>query len=211
MGYKAVLFDLDGTLVYTDKEYRHDVTIKTIKEMNGKIPAENILDKFWFETGREKVIEKFFCLEPKAFWEAFRKHDLTEKRKKSTRPFDDTGFIAELREKKFKTAIVTGSPKHIAEMEIGLVGKENFDAVILANHWENRLPKPHPESIEHCLKILKVKKSEAVFVGNADEDIIAAQNAEILDVFIERKEHFFPEIKPSFSISSLFELRKILE
>lgn len=211
MALKGIIFDLDGTLVYTLAAYRHEVVSKTIKELEGNVPEAKIIDKFWFEMQREKIIKEQFNLESLLFWETFRRHDLADKRKKFTRAFNDTSFVKELRNNNIKTAIVSGAQPNIAEMEVGLIGRKNFDAVLLANQWENRRPKPHPESLEHCLKMLELKKSEAVFVGNSDEDIIAAQNAGILDVFIERKEHFFPEIKPSLVISSLLELKKFLE
>lgn len=69
-----------------------------------------------------------------------------------------------------------------------------FEMVVTALDVKN--PKPHPESIEKIIEAFKLKKEEAVFVGDSDVDkqtaessgvrFVAYKNREIAnDLFIE--------------------------
>ena len=74
------------------------------------------------------------------------------------------------------------------------------------------MPKPHPEGLEKCLNALGAKKQESLFIGNAEEDVLTAKNAGILDVFLRRGEYDFKldKIRPSVIIDSLYGLRSVL-
>jgi FMN phosphatase YigB (HAD superfamily) len=61
-----------------------------------------------------------------------------------------------------------------------------------------------------CLNFLGIKKSESMFVGNGEEDIIA-RNAQVFDVLLKRGEYEFTDIQPSLTINSLYDLRNLLE
>ncbi len=68
MTYRAVLFDLDGTLVHTAPEHRYKLVGQTLKKLGVNVPSSSI-DKFWFEGRRNTVIKEHFGLEPDLFWE----------------------------------------------------------------------------------------------------------------------------------------------
>ena len=82
--------------------------------------------------------------------------------------YDDVDFIQDLRKKGYKTGIVTGAPIHIASLEINMLGKHNFDAIVIADNVNWIKPKPHPHGLHECLTLLKSKEEEAVYIGNAD-------------------------------------------
>ena len=205
----AVLFDLDGTLIYTPYEYRQIIVSKVLEDMEIKTCCMEDINMFWYGTDRSGIIKKHFGVKPGLFWESYREHDTVELRKQFVRPYDDVDYIHELRKRGIKTAIVTGAPPNIADMEIEILGRDNFDAVVIASPLNGRQPKPNPECIEECLGILNVKKSKAVYVGNAEEDIMAANNAGLPGILIDRGEfpYDFTKIKPLFIIDSLYKLR----
>jgi len=210
MKYKAVIFDLDGTLVHTTPEYRYKVVPQTLTEF-GVIASKENIDKFWFgHPDREIVIRDHFGVAPELFWKEFRKNDDINLRIKESRTYPDIDFLAELKEKGYKLGIVTGAPEHIAYPEIKLIGEDNFDSIILAHEFKGIRSKPDPQGLFECLKILKLRPEEVIFVGNGDEDILAAKNAGIFDVLLLRGEHDFIKQAPSVFINSLYELRKIL-
>ncbi len=210
MIYEAVVFDLDGTLVHTTPEYRYQILGQTLKDLGATSSNRNI-DRFWFEARRDAIIQEHFGLDPKQFWETYRKHDTTELRRQFTKLYDDVDFVKELRQNSYKTGIVTGAPMHIASLEIGMLGEGDFDSVILAQTSNGIKPKPHPHGLESCLEILGVDRSKAIYVGNADEDVATAKNAQVYDVLLVRGEHEFPDINPSLTIHSLYGLRQLLE
>ena len=208
MRFKAVIFDLDGTLVHTTPEYRYKIVRQVLNDFDMKV-QNNFIDRFWFESRRKQIIKEHFKLEPELFWKAYAKYEDLDFRRACISAYHDIDFISELRDNGFRTGIVTGAPQFIAEMEIGLIGRHNFDSVIFQDILKNK-PKPHPDGIHECLKLLGLTERETVFVGNSDEDMLAAQNAKMLDVMIDRKEHEFPHVTPSLTISSLYELRPLL-
>ena len=114
---------------------------------------------------------------------------------KFTEPYGDVNIVGQIKEKGIKIGIVTGAPSHIMDLEIGMLGEENFDAVVSAHTINGITPKPHPHGLEECLNLLDISKDKAMYVGNADEDILTARNAGVFDVLIDRKEHEFLDIK----------------
>jgi len=72
-------------------------------------------------------------------------------------------------------------------------------------------PKPHPEAVLKCLKLLHVNPGMAMFVGNGEEDILAGKRAGVTDVFIDRGEHNLLTVMPSHTIKTLPEVLKLAE
>lgn len=210
MKYEAVIFDLDGTLVHTKPEYRYKVVGQTLKELQAQYTQHHI-DRFWFEARRDEIIREQFGIDPDIFWPIFRKYDSTELRQQFTKTYEDVGFIKELKKSGYKTAIVTGAPDHITELEVDMLGKENFDHVLMATEKYGIRRKPDPHGLQNCLKILGIAPDRAIYIGNADEDVHAAKNANMLDVLVLRGEHEFSDIRPSLSINSLYDLKGLLE
>jgi phosphoglycolate phosphatase-like HAD superfamily hydrolase len=209
MNYKAVIFDMDGTLVHTSPEYRYQIVGRVLEDLNGKHSKEGI-DRFWFESRRDEIIQEYFGLEPSLFWETYRRYDSMELREKFAKPYDDIDFIQELKKAGIKRGIVTGAPVHIASVQISMIGEEYFGGIVVAQSSNGIKPKPHPHGLEECLKILEVKNTEAMYVGNADEDVMTAQNAQVTSVLILRGEHPVVGVSPDIIINSLYDLREIL-
>ena len=209
MKYKACIFDLDGTLVHSSPEHRYLVVGKTLKKLGTETSREDI-DRFWFEARRDEIIEEIFKVNKEQFWSLFRKYDDPKIRLNFTKAYSDVEVIKEIRSAGMKTGILTGAPIHIANLEIGLLGKENFDVILSTHDSEEIKPKPDPSGLIKCLNFLNVRKGDSLYVGNSDEDILAAQSAGIYDILLDRKEHEFPEVNPSLKINSLYELRDFL-
>jgi len=209
MDYNTFIFDLDGTLVHTTPEYRYQIVGQTLSDL-GKSSSQQNIDRFWFEARRDEVIREQFGLEPSLFWITYSGYDTTELRAQFTKLYDDVDFIQELKQRGFKTGIVTGAPVHIASLEIGMLGEKQFDGIVIANSANGIQPKPHPHGLEECLSLIGASSDKSIYVGNADEDVETAKNAGVYDVLLVRGEHEFPEINPSLRIHSLYELRQLI-
>lgn len=204
-----MIFDLDGTLVYTTHEYIGKVVFNTLQEF-GISPSREHIKNFWFGTDRNNIIREHFGVDNDLFWKTFRKHDKPENRKLHAFPYSDIDIIPELRSRGFKTGIVTGASQDIIDMCMGILGRENFDAVVRAQLSSGVRPKPNPHGIYVCMEQLGVKKTEAVYAGNAAEDVLAAKAAGVFDVLVDRGEHEFPDVSPSARIKSLYEMKGLL-
>jgi len=97
MGYEAVVFDLDGTLVHTAPEYRYLVVGQTLRDL-GVVSSNHNVDRYWFEARRDRIIQEQFGVEPEQFREILGKYDAVELRRKFTKAYDDVDFIQELRQ-----------------------------------------------------------------------------------------------------------------
>jgi len=204
---KAIIFDLDGTLVSVNAEYRHKIIGKSLQEL-GKIVSKEQMDMFWFMHNRNEVI-RTWDVKPQDFWLHFRKFDSLDHRRATSFAYDDVSCLPKLKKKGVKLALLTGSPSHIMEMSLEFLDRNWFDVVVSAHEFNGINVKPHPEGAYECLKKLGISAEDAIYVGNADEDILTAQNAGIYSVLIDRKEHK-NALKADMRIESLYELEKMI-
>ena len=80
MEYKAVIFDLDGTLVHTMPEYRYTIVGNALKSIGIKTTS-HLIDRFWFESRRDEIIKEHFGIEPGIFWKNYREREDPEIRR----------------------------------------------------------------------------------------------------------------------------------
>ena len=209
--FNTFIFDLDGTLVNTSPGFRHAILGQTLGELGVPVPEDRIIDDFWYGEGRDQLIRSYFGLDPQKFWAVYSRYDTVELRKQFTEPYSDVDIIKELKERGYKVGIVTSAAQHIIALETGMIGRGNFDEIVSLNFGQGIPPKPDPRGLEICLSRLKSRKEEAIYGGNASEDVRMAQNAHVFDVFVDRREHEFPGLNPSLTIYSLYELRQFYD
>src|SRR3989344_1062148 len=215
MVYRACIFDLDGTLVHTTPEYRYDIVGRILKNLGVSCASQEMIDAVWFRSNRNGTIERGFGVSPVEFWEVFREYDTSESRKKSIQAYDDVIMLKELKGRGVSIGVVTGAPRRIAHLELELVERvldaNYIDYLVLARRDSGIEPKPHPHGLHVCMGLLGIEPNHTPYVGNGDEDAIAARAAGALDVIIDRGEHAFDHPQPpSRVIRSLYELREIV-
>jgi HAD superfamily hydrolase (TIGR01549 family) len=209
---KAVLFDLDGTLVSTRPEYRYFVVTSALEDLGVLEGKKYDIDRFWFAHDRDTTIAERFGVNPvSSFWKAYKSYDTPELREQWTEAYDDVPpALGMLKERGLRLGIVTGAPPRVVPVELALIDKDKFDAVIFARKDHGLELKPHPAGIEECLRQMHIPNNKAIYVGNAREDIECARNAGVLDVLIDRGEFKFEGLEPSMTIKSLYELEGLI-
>ena len=210
--YKAAIFDLDGTLVYTLPEYRQQVVGGICAKLGITKYPDWFVDKFWFFGDRAQTIKDALGIESGSFFRLYNQEDTQAGRKLYTRKFPDVDFLDELKQSGYKLGVVTGGSPHVMDVNLDTLGRDNFDAFVSANPFAKPPlpPKPDPVGLYRCLEKLGVQPSEAFFVGNGEEDVGVAQNAGVFDVLILRGEHEPPKVNASMRIMTLYELRALL-
>jgi phosphoglycolate phosphatase len=208
---KAILFDLDGTLVSTKAEYRYHVVGSALKQL-GRTALKAHIDTFWFEGNRDETIRSLFNIDPLLFWKAYTVYDLSEVRCEHTIVFEDIVVLQQLRQKGIQVGIVTNAPSRIAHSEMELIGSHLIDDIVVTDESRGIRPKPAPDGINVCLENLSTTAEHALFVGNSVEDIEAARAAGVRDIYLERDEykHEITLTIPSRSIRNLEELLEIV-
>lgn len=175
---KAVLFDLDGTLLDTAQDFHESLN---------DLRAEENLEPLSFETVRAQVSHGghalvrlgFGVLSPEAH-EAMRMRLLNIYRKrlaKHTRLFEGGDeMLTELERRGLAWGIVTNKPGWLTDpllIEVKL--SERAKAVVSGDTLPER--KPHPSPLLLAAKTIGVAPGECVFVGDAERDCQAAQAA----------------------------------
>ncbi len=181
---KAVLFDLDGTVLQIDWDLGYEM--KFVREFAARhhIIVENegineavaeVRFKLKKERDRKEYLRMLFELE----------QEMIEKRGVELCP-GAKEIVRRVKFARIKTAIVSNNFHEHAVMLLDKYGLlEYFDQVICYD--DVLAPKPSPEGILEALRRLKVKPQEALFVGDGRvTDLEAAQAAGVDAVIIDR-------------------------
>jgi 2-haloalkanoic acid dehalogenase type II len=194
MKAKVILFDFWGTLVENgifpspSKQVKYILRIKDpFTDFILKFEKSFMTDKFQNLTeGFEKVISDFGLNSPD-----FVKDKLVGMWNKNTilaKPFPDTVQVLKaLKDEGVKIALLSNAdPFSIDQVLEKYKLKELFDGIYLSyNHGKL---KSEGELFEIALKDLKMKKEDALMVGDSIEsDIKGAENAGIKSVLLDRK------------------------
>lgn len=168
---KIILFDLDGVLFNTKKNMEHswnDVKKKFGINVNFKfyfnqigIPFNQILKKLHIDKNKKKI--ELFYKKKSIFYNRFVK---IYPNVKTTLEY--------LKNKKYKIGIVTSKDKFRTAKLIKSY-KLEFSVVICPS--KKLRGKPFPDPINKALKNVKVKHQNAFYVGDTENDLLAAKKS----------------------------------
>ncbi|SDI68215.1 phosphoglycolate phosphatase [Pseudobutyrivibrio sp. 49] len=179
MKYEAILFDLDGTLLYTLEDLTDSINYMLAKY---GFPTHSIDDvRRFVGNGLRKLVERalpeganyeHFEEFLKEFIEYYNCHNLIK-----TKPYDGvmetTGKLVEMGK---KMAIVTNKGQTASDSLIDDFFAPNITIVVGDDGIHKR--KPDPEPIEIALKKLGISdKSKVLYVGDSEVDAATAENA----------------------------------
>jgi len=191
---KAVLFDLDNTLVNFIRfkkiciEAAIDSMIKSglgisksraRKIFNELFKEINLDDRKIFQKFLRKAIGKVDMKILSSGIVAYRKARIN-----AYYTYPNVKFVlSSLRKKDIKTAIVSDAPRLKAWIRLTEIGLQNmFDVVVTFD--DTKEIKPSPKPFLKALKKLRVKPEESIFIGdNIERDIVGANRLGIISVF----------------------------
>ena len=206
--YETALFDLDGTLVHTEREYYLTIMNNIIKELKLPQVTDEIIDGFWNSMDKFSFAQENFHVPLETIWSTLRKYEDLDFRKKLTKAYNDVNYLERLKSLGFKLGLVTGASERICKLELSML-PVTFDTIILARPTYGVKLKPDPEGILMALRNLNGNLESAFYVGNATEDVLAAKSAGVLDISIERGTNKI-EAVPTRWINSLYDLEFII-
>ncbi|MDX9692278.1 MAG: HAD-IA family hydrolase [Acholeplasmataceae bacterium] len=180
---KAILFDMDGTILDT----LTDIWIAVNHAFNIKGFREQSLDKVRQSVGNgamtliKRVVPNHLSDEEiKEVFDIYQ-HYYDQHHTKHTGPYPGVmSLLYTLKDRGYKLGVVSNKFEHLVEA----LNHDIFNGIFDISIGETKgVPiKPAPDMLYRALDILKVAKNEVVFVGDSDTDIITAQNADILSV-----------------------------
>ncbi|WP_458700176.1 HAD family hydrolase [Sulfurospirillum sp. 1307] len=178
--YKAVIFDLDGTLLDTIEDLK--ISCNYVIEQFGIKPFSTSEYKLLVGKG---AVQLFKDLLPNASeddrklaLEMFEKH-YAKQYSKNTKPYNDINkLLTFLQTKGIKIAVLSNKPHAFTKKcVLKYFNNWKFDAVYGVREGIPR--KPSPEAVFEIMQELHVKPEETLFVGDTKVDMQTAKNANI--------------------------------
>ncbi len=211
---KAVLFDLDGTLLDTVPDIQ--ACVNDMLRRHGYPEIDYAQTCAYVGDGAKMLIERAL---PKgapdldACYEDFRTH-FAASRNELTRLYpDETEVLSAIRARGLKVGVVTNKPQDAAENVLGqFFPKDYFDFV---GGDSGMFPcKPDPSLARYAALSMRLAPAECAFVGDGETDARVARNAGMCGIsalwgYRTRKQ--LEEAGATRFAASFRELQKILE
>lgn len=174
---KLFIFDLDGTLLDSDK-----MIIDTFKHLydiynNGIYPSEDYMHSFSGPPIKITLKREFPNIDEKELLDTYGSISLLYY-KDNIKLFPNVKeMIENLKKNNIKVAVVTSKSKDKVEYTFKLLNIEDlFDYVVSVNDVNN--PKPSPEGVFKVMDKFKIfNKDDIVYIGDSQIDYLTAKNA----------------------------------
>ncbi|RJQ15702.1 HAD family hydrolase [Candidatus Woesearchaeota archaeon] len=209
---KAIFFDLWGTLVETTVYPSPIRQVKYILGIQGTFQDYILTFEQIFMTKTFSSLEEGFREVCKAFDIEPTKDQLDQliglwnKKNLISKPYPETLEVLEKLHKKFKLVLISNTDCFSTEQTLDKFDMTKYFEKIVVSYKEGKL-KSHPELFANALKELKIKKEDAIMIGDSIEsDMEGAQAAGIKGILIDRKDRREYEHK----IMSLLEIEDAL-
>lgn len=215
---KAVIFDLDGTLVDTIKDLSDAINL-SLKQNGYSIVYSIDQTKELIGSGIRNLCAK--ALEPfsssdedveKVLNSFMHNYDLMQLN--NTKPYEEMeNVLYYLKQKGIKLAVLSNKKYENTLYIVTHLFKENTFDVIYGKK-EGYPLKPDTKALYSVIDKLNVKKEEVLYVGDSDVDMKTAINGNLKKVAVTygyRSEDILKEYNPEYCISSPIEIKKIIE
>ena len=173
--HKAIIFDIDGTLTFTNRLIFDSFNHITEKYLGKRLsdeeiialfgPTEDVILKQMFPDKYEEV--------RKDYYEYYNNnHDIAQLYKGMKE------LLLDLKKEDIILGIFTGKGRTSSLITLNFLGiRELFDMIVTGDDVKNH--KPSPEGILKFVETFHLNPAEVLMVGDAPSDIIAAKEARV--------------------------------
>lgn len=177
---KAILFDLDGTLIDSTDLILNSFNYVLKTYLKKEVPEDEIRSLF----GRPLYYQMaLFGGEERAdeLVKRYREHNLAS-HAEYLKPIDGARETLEVLKKRgYRLGLVTSKKEDAARLGMQICQIETYFEVFVFSD-DVKIHKPEPEPILYALKKLNLRPQEAVYVGDSTYDIICGQRAGVKTV-----------------------------
>lgn len=214
MKLKAVIFDLDGTILDTLGDLTNSVNFALAQ--NGLCSRSLEEVKSFVGNGIRLLIERSVPdgtaeeITNKCF-EDFKKH-YKDNSNILTKPYDGIhALLKRLLSEGLKTAVVSNK----ADFAVQTLVEEHFKGFFNCSVGEREgiRRKPYPDSVLSVIETLCVNKDECVYIGDSEVDIETAKNAGIKCICVTwgfREKALLQSLSPDYIVDTTEEIFKII-
>jgi len=211
MKYKYILFDLDGTLLNTNKLIIESFQYTLKKHLDIDLNDSEIL-KFFGEP-LMITLKRFSQQKAEEMFKTYIEYNESIHDDRVEIFGDVENVLAEVSKMGCHSMVVTSKRKILAKRGLELFDLlKYFDDVVALEDTEKH--KPEPEPILEALARLGAKKEEALMVGDSEFDIKCAYNAGVDSVLVswsEAADHQDECVKADYVIKDISELLYIIK
>ena len=210
--YKLVLFDLDGTLIDTDKlifmSYLH---VFNKYRPDYKVSFEEMLS-FLGPTLMETFKVYFPSLNHDEIIEEYRKYTMEHHHQFVSSFKGAEQVLKELRKLGVHIGVVTSKRKDVAIYGLKQFNLDKYVELLIDCNDVTKY-KPDPEGVNKALEYFKIERKDALMVGDSKSDMLAGINANIdvaaVDYSIKGK--FYLDLPINYVIKELKDLIQIVK
>jgi phosphoglycolate phosphatase len=186
--FRAVLFDLDGTLIDSLPDLAAAVNRLLVGEGREPLAADRI--KAMVGDGAGTLVERAFAAAgglpgpDVAPYLARFLADYEPRSAETTRPWPGVeDALAELRRRGLSLAVCTNKPSRATEEVLGALGLTRFFDIVVGADDAPAL-KPDPAHVAVILTRLGLRPQQAVMVGDSINDVLSAKAAGVATVVV---------------------------
>lgn len=214
MKVKAIIFDLDGTILDTLEDLKNSVNyalsnnnlpVRTLSEVrsfvgNGiRLLMERSVPSFTDEATLNKCFADF-------------KAHYKDNSANNTKPYDGIlELLTQLKKQGYKLAVVSNKADFAVQTLIADYFHGFFDYAV--GECDGIRRKPYPDSVNSALEFLGVDKNQAVYVGDSEVDVETARNSELKCIAVTwgfRDKGVLESLNPEYIIDKPSQLTDIL-
>ena len=204
---KAVIFDLDGTLVKFGLDVvnirreaievirKHDVYVDNLGSLNMYLIIE-VLQKYTDACTLSSL--------KNILWGIVEKYELKAAEEVVLQP-NVLNILESLKNSGLKLAIVTNNGQKATKKVLEKCGLLHLFTEVITRDDVDKL-KPDGESIEKALKNMEIVADNAIYVGDSEMDIVATKNARVTSVSVPSGISTIPNLikaEPDYILNSL--------
>jgi HAD superfamily hydrolase (TIGR01549 family) len=216
LSVKAVIFDLDGTLVKFALDFIR-ARKEAIAEIRGRgINVDDLSESLslysMLKVIKERADKKILPDLEKSLWDILEKIELRAADETDTQP-DALQTLISIKNLGLKLAIVTNNGCKATGIVTKKFGFKDFFDVIVTREDSDEL-KPDGGSIKIAIEVLGIDAKEAIYVGDGVIDILAAKKAKVVSVAVPTGVSSIKnlvEANPDYFLGSLREIMTLLD
>ncbi|MBI3315028.1 MAG: HAD family hydrolase [Candidatus Omnitrophica bacterium] len=179
---KLVIFDLDGTLVNAYPAVHASIN-HTLKAM-GFPPRSAATIKSSVGWGDRHLLEGFVGkAKVEAALKIYRRHHATALKTGVRFLPGARTMLTSLKKAGFRLAVASNRPTEATLLVLKILGaRAYFDMVLCADKVQR--PKPHPDMLIEIMRTLKIRRKEALYVGDMTIDVLTGRGARVRTVAV---------------------------